>query len=148
MSKKDPARCPHCDATMVEYSHRLSCGILFALVRLYETAKTAPFPIRELDLSHPQMSNFQKLQYWGLAEMSKTADDRKGGVWAVTLFGESFVHGHAGVKDIAVTYRGKVQRLEGDEVSISSVLEGYQYRGEFKDQAKESGAEDPTPMML
>ena len=146
-SKVQDVSCQTCGAKTVEYRHRLSKGIVSALIKLYEKARASPFLISELGLSHSQMANFQKLAYWRLADRAVLPGDRKGGVWAVSIHGEAFIRGLSRMREIAVTYRGNIQRHEGTEIYIFSVIEGYQYRGDFKDQIKKAG-DDPTPMMI
>lgn len=146
-NKVQAVSCPTCGAKTVEYRHRLSLGIVGALVKLYEKAGIAPFQISILDLSHSQMANFQKLRYWGLVQKSSDTGDRKGGFWAVTPLGGEFVLGKKRIREIALTYRATVQGTDGKAVAIFEIIEGYQYRGDFQDQIKEAGA-DTTPTMI
>ena len=129
--------CEHCGATMVEYKHGLSKGLIRSLAIVAVAFKdTEPHEIKDMGLDYTNRCNFQKLRYWGLVE--KVGDkDSKGGLWRITENGMAFVSGELSVPKFVWTYRGDIDRYEGKDIWITDVSEGWKYRPEY---ARESQA--------
>lgn len=129
--------CPHCQAAMVEYRHSLSVGLVQGLIRLAESGAKGEKNLRDLHLTRTQWDNFQKLRYWGLVE--KVGERRKGGVWRITRKGWDFLAFKCPIQRVVVTYRGEAQRFEGPLAFVHEIVEGYQYRGDYADEAVAHG---------
>lgn len=134
---KEKETCPHCGASMVEYKHGLSKGLLIGLLRLFE--KGRPVNLKFLQLSRNQWDNFQKLRYWGLVEKYRVknpnSDEQKGGVWTITAAGIDFCTGKLAVPRYVWTYRGDAKRFDGVPVKIADVDEGYRKRLDYAREA-------------
>lgn len=136
----DKKTCHHCGASMEEYRHGLNVGLVRALTKLAEHAGMIPGRLRDCGLTHTEHANFQKLGYLGLAEREQLRDG-KGGWWRVTVKGATFLAG-LGVEKYAVTYRGKVIRLEGPIIVAGEVIDGYRYRKDWAEQARDADLSD------
>jgi hypothetical protein len=66
MAKKT---CEHCGASMVEYKHGLSVGLVTGLIKIAKVKN--PINIKQLGLTRNQWDNFQKLKYWDLVDPGK-----------------------------------------------------------------------------
>lgn len=130
--EKSMERCPHCYAKMVVYRKKLNKGLCGALIRMYKKLGVNKFAevtskSGELKLSFVQYANFQVLAYWGFIKRPESHDHlSKGGIWAVTEFGEKFIKGEVAVPVWKKTYRKKVVEEATDMVKISDVVEGYE----------------------
>jgi len=132
--------CDCCGAKLVKYRHRLNKLLLSALTRIYEKNKTEPFHLGEQGLTHSQRDNFQKMRYWQLVEKWQNEEgDRKGGYWKITSTGELFIKGQISIAPIVWTFRAKFVSAEGAQVYIKEVFEGYEYRGDYIDNARPFG---------
>ena len=124
--------CPHCGAKMVEYAHTLSKNILRGFVRIVQShAPKNTFLFSECDpLSYSQASNIHKLRYWGLI---KKVDDSagKGGDWVITQIAFDFLSGRQPLHPKVWTYRGKVQRFDGEPKYIHEITGGWKYRVDY-----------------
>jgi hypothetical protein len=128
--------CPHCGAKMVEYKHGLSKGLARALWYTLRIVKDCSnFEIASIGMDYTHRCNFQKLRYWGIVE--KVGDSAgKGGIWRITESGLSFAKGEIKLQHFAWTYRGEVQRHEGELIGITDIAEGWKYRPEYAREAK------------
>jgi hypothetical protein len=116
--------CEHCGASMMEYKHSLSVGLLEGLLRLYRQRK--PVNLAVLNLNHSQWDNFQKLKYWGLVEKFRGAGtNAKGGIWTITTNGIDFVTGRVKVQKSVWTYRGEFRRFDGEEVNSHQIHDAF-----------------------
>ncbi len=114
--------CPHCGAAMREYRHALGGGLVSALVA-FARAGGGPIHLEKVNLSRHQWTNFQKLRYWELVAKAELPDRQKG-IWKMTQKGWLFVAGQLAIHQRAVTYRGKLERLEGSRVFVHQVACG------------------------
>jgi hypothetical protein len=126
MSKK---HCECCGAPLVEYKHSLSKGIARCLYKLAQ-AGGGPIKLNELPLNHTQQCNMPKLQYWGLIEKSHP-DSARAGIWNITELGWSFLRAEMRINKCAITFRGNVERTEGDSVSIKDLTDGWWHKPEY-----------------
>ena len=129
MKMTEISYCPHCSAKIITYSHKLNKPLCSALVRCFMTKFNNPFALREINLSHAQMCNFQKLKYWGLV-----MPDPLG--WKITFLGEQFVKGNQSCFAKVKTYRDKVVDFEGDMIKINEVIDGYEWKTNYLENAQ------------
>ena len=110
---KKESVCPHCGAKMTAYWHSLSEMLCAALVHVYRYEK--PVNIAEIGLTHNQVNNFQKLQYWNMVE------NLGSGIWRVTLLGEKFCQGKISMPKRVLTFRNKTVEFSQDTVYFKDV---------------------------
>jgi len=120
--------CEHCGAKIMKYWHKLNKPLCSALIRAFQAKGFKEFSLREINLSHEQKCNFQKLKYWNLINKSP-----KG--WIITKEGENFVLGLHAVQDRIQTFRDNPVDASDDFVHIHDVVEGYQWRKDYLDGA-------------
>ena len=109
-------RCKLCGSRLIQYRHVLNKPMIEALYTLSRCGGTAN--IAEINITHNQICNFQKLRYWGLA-----AKEKESGVWYVTKRGYGFLAGYESVPKRVVTFRGNLVKYEGDQVCIRDFFE-------------------------
>jgi hypothetical protein len=130
-------RCEHCGALLIEYRFGFNKALARFLGLLFEAGK---IPVRtdSLDLTYSQRTNSQKLRYWALADPVIDTEEQvlKRGWWQITDKGCSFVRGEISIPKYAVTKRGVVVRHEGDQILFRYVSGGYEYHGDYADQAR------------
>jgi len=129
--------CPHCGAKMVDYRFGFNKGLSVFLGRLYEN-KGKACKTDNLGLTYSQRTNSQKLAYWGLAVPVKQTEEqsKKRGWWAITQKGIDFIEGRISIPKHAITRRGDIVGFEGEQIYLEDVKDGYQFRYEFKEQAR------------
>jgi len=105
--------CEHCGHSMTAYIHHLNSQLIDALSKLcdkyYMTEKY--YHPTDLDLTHVQINNFQKLQYFGLVDHSPDG-------WKPTEKGMGFVRGKCVVYDRVATFGREV--LKNDHTAWST----------------------------
>ena len=135
MNGTNKKKCPHCSAPMVEYAHTLSKGIVRAFIKAVMHAHPGKtFAISEVDLTYSQRENIRKLQYWGL--MSKVGGKEKGGDWMISDRGMRFAKGETFLPVKVWTYRGTVQRFDGEDKYIQDITGGWKYRPDYAREAQ------------
>ena len=141
----DPSCCPTCGATTVEYSFWLNLGLVTALGKLARAGGRAKRS--ELKLTNSEYTNFVKLSYWGLA--IQPADEQgkvRGRPWEITYRGRLFLGGHIVMLKSAVTYRGKVRRLEGKMVRVTDVDPDWKTAEWYVETRVSAGPPGPEPV--
>lgn len=131
MSESD---CPTCGAKTVEYKHGLSLPLVAGLVRLYRSGG-GPVNLKDLGLTRNQWDNFQKLRYFGLVVQVYEDGRRRAGMWRITRMGQLFVEGTVSRPKHAWTFRGVLQRYEGEHLYIHQVGGLYKSREEWAAEA-------------
>lgn len=135
--------CECCGAKIVEYKHRLNRVLCRALEKLYAKGPGDWHLEQDLDLTHSEQDNFQKLRYFGLVEKSFDSDGlRIKGCWRITTKGRLFVEGSVWCYPAVWTWRGDPIRFEEEPVEITDILPPIQ---EAADYAAEAQPHDPIP---
>lgn len=122
--RDDVEFCECCGAKLITYKHVLSKSLLRGMERLSKKGK-GPHNLTEAGLTHNQRCNFQKLKYWEL--VAKEDTEGKGGVWFITNKGWQFLRNEIRLQRFVYTFRGSVERFDGEEVGIKSVTGGWWY---------------------
>lgn len=125
--------CPVCGAKTVEYAHKMNANLARVLYKLYQFGK--PARLRDLDLTVPEANNLQKLQYWGLIQHVGTRA-QKTTYWQITQTGFMFLANRLAVQKTVWTYRAKVRRFEGDEVTVKQLVADYDWAIDYAVEAK------------
>lgn len=134
---KNVARCPHCNAKMVEYKHSLNKNVVACLWKFLEEGGLMAFKDIHQSFTFNQASNFQKLKYWGLVEKVEDEEGtRLGGMWAITTLGKNFLKNKTSVFKWVWTYRNKVVKYGGDQLFITDL--GYEPYREKIDYASDA----------
>jgi hypothetical protein len=107
--------CPHCGHKIAKYPHTLSKMLIEALVKL---EKHPGQNLIHIGITHNQINNFSKLQYWGFVRKTKDA-----GYWAITETGKDFLQGKLQVYKTVWTLRGSVDRFDGDLVRVYNIIQ-------------------------
>ena len=119
--------CECCGQKIVEYKHKLNKTLLSALWKLYY-AKDQKGSLKELDLTHNEFANFQKLQYFGLVRKDR------GSVWVMTDKGEDFVNRYGKAPSAVYTKNGVVVNKD-EEIYINKVKGYIEVKEEWQEQA-------------
>lgn len=96
--------CECCGSVVTAYTHNLNVPLVKALRKLvdyFEANRVACKLQSDLELTHNQFANFQKLQYFGLVYGS-------GSGWMPTKDGIDFIHGEISIKNPVATMANKV----------------------------------------
>ena len=129
--------CPVCNAKTVKYKHTLNVPLIKGLEAIARSGRD-PVKISELNMSKQQWTNFQKLRYFDLVEQYYDEEDGKriGGEWIITQRGVDFIKGDIAIYQKVWTYRGVRLDYAGEEVSVHDIIEDYQFREEWAEEAK------------
>ena len=99
--------------------------------------------LKNLDLSHSEWSNSQKLRYFDLIEKVFHEDgSRDGGLWRITDRGVQFLMGSIAVPEYVWTYRGERVEYDPDArlVTVEDTQGGFLLRSEWAAEARPRGA--------
>jgi len=122
---------------MVEYKHSLNKGLATCLYKL-ALSGGGPINLNKLGFTYPQRSNFQKLAYWNLAKRfsPNNPNDIKGGDWIMTQDGWDFIKGRLSMPKSVWSYRGEFVKYEGNKMPVEMLVDDYQYRPEWAEEAR------------
>jgi hypothetical protein len=104
---------------MVEYRHTINKNMISCLYFFAKKDGVISFSWLDGEFTFNQISNMQKLKYWGL--IAKCSDDdqiRQGGKWELTDHGYRFLSGQEQISKSVWTYRNDVQRFDGPKMTI------------------------------
>jgi hypothetical protein len=115
--------CPCCLRPAQRYRWNLYANAARLLIRLYQVGGTSEFTHSSV-VKRGTQGSCSHLRFWALVESQKERrpDGGKSGFWRVTSGGEQFLHGGT-IPKYAWVYDNVVNRVEGDPVTISDVLE-------------------------
>lgn len=129
-------KCPHCGASMAAFWHRLTPGLVGALIKAIEFVKKNnknEFNLSQLDLSKGEYNNFQKLRFHAL--VAKVQD--KKGSWLITTRGGQFLRGEIGVPTEVQTFRNRVISHSDQKVGIGNFKGRYpEFQSQFAYEVK------------
>lgn len=141
-------RCPHCGAKMAAYWHKLTPGILSALVKMRGgIARTQVNRINtEKDLVGSayemttwERSNLTKLRFHGLIAKYKEDDKHIAGEWLITKRGFAFLRGEEAIPKSVKTYRNQVVDHDPELIKVGDVLKVVPYFERLQDIEAEPG---------
>ena len=134
MSGERKQVCACCQQAMIEHRQTLSSGLVRSLWTAYKLRGQNLFRVSELELTHTEQANWQKLRYWGLAEKVASCP----GKWAVTQDGMEFLLGGMRVCHALWTYRGEVvDRDRSKLVGPGDCWDDYRSRVEWMQDARD-----------
>ena len=121
--KEEVRYCEACGGKLVRYWHRLTRGLVRALLNFAEFGPGEHKLLHKGNtkgrLTYSQTCNFQKLQYFDLVE--KRGEGPHSGLWAITELGWRFIAGAVRVPSSVCTFRADVVEVGDDYVGIRSV---------------------------
>lgn len=132
--------CSHCGASLKKYWHRLTPGLINTLVKVYVGISSKGENVitkDELDLTHSEYGNFQKLRFHALIAKHKVDGKWNRRDWLITRRGVEFLKDQIKIPYRVQTFRNKVVAHDAKKIGISEAMgaqpcfEGYE---EFKNQ--------------
>ncbi len=84
-----------------------------------------------LPLSHSELCNYQKLQYWGFIEPAMKAGVHRRGWWKATTKAFDFLEAKIKARRVVWTRQNVFKEYDGDEVLVGDVLEGYKWQPHY-----------------
>lgn len=116
--------CPHCGAKMKKYYHRITPGLVGILIKCYDFVKAKEqnrFKMNELNLSHSEYGNFQKLRFHALIAKHKVEGEWVDREWVMTSRGIDFLCGRISVPKRVQTFRNRVTDHDPETIHIRQV---------------------------
>ena len=114
--------CPHCGASMKEFWHNLTPGLVNNLIKFIEAVKSKGeneiHLQKDLDFTKNEYNNFQKLRYWGLVHHADK-DNTHSGKWLITRQGGEFLRNELAVPKRIKTFRNQIVEKGEEFVKIS-----------------------------
>jgi len=127
--------CEHCGASLKKYWHRLTPGMVRALIkanRFVASVKNNKFHLyndltEENKLTTVEQMNWTKLRFHGLVAKVKTNGDWERGYWLITRRGGQFLKSEISVPVQVQTFRNKVIGHSVEQVLIKDVIKNLPY---------------------
>lgn len=119
-------RCEHCGAITNKYWHRLTPVLVHALVKTLTVVREQDKNFvkkGDLDLTHSEYGNYQKLRFHALIAKHRDDDGRFDG-WLITDRGGKFLRNELTVPVRVQTFRNTIVAHDENLVSIVDVI-GY-----------------------
>ena len=143
-------KCEHCGASLKKYWHRITPGLVSALVKFYvaicNKGENDIHLLREMTgeqkLEPHEWNNWTKLRFHGL--VAKT--DRSG-YWLLTHRGAEFLKGRLAIPVEVQTYRNEVVGHSDQEVFIKDVVGKLPYFEAREDIKFDIATEADTPVI-
>lgn len=121
----EDGKCPHCGASLKQYWHTLTPGLVKTLVQVYlkvSEKRVNQFGMKEIKLTHSQYGNFQKLRFHAMIAKIKENGEVIKGQWLITGRGVNFLTGKCEVPERVQTFRNKVIDHSHDLVNVTQVM--------------------------
>lgn len=128
--------CPICGRKSTEYRHGMTKTLVSCMWHLNCAGGRAR--LDKMGLGNSQFTNFQKLQYWGLAV---SAGGRRA-EWILTAAGTEFLQGRRAVAKAVFTLNALVKRKSEELVFIHEVKDCVEYKLDWQEQARQPGLFD------
>lgn len=135
-----------CGASTVDYKQSLTAPMVSGLRKVWlgtgQRHGVVLHPDKGFGLTHSEASNFNKLGYFGLAQMAFTEEGlRLSGRWFITPKGSLFASGLGYCRQHVWTWRSQPIEFDGDLVDLSSydrtVLQAEDYARESRPHVEE-----------
>lgn len=100
-------------------------GLVRTLVKVYAAVsekRVNEISKKELQLTHSEYGNFQKLRFHGLIAKYKPEGVWEKGKWLMTSRGADFLKGNLRIPDRVQTFRNRVTDHAEDYVSVKDVI--------------------------
>lgn len=127
--------CPCCGQSVSKHKHSLSANMVKILKKAATRFPFVEFHLqKDIELTHSQYANFQKLRYWGLADKGDTS-----GHWRITSHGRGFLAGEISLPRWVKTFNNSVVEQSSEYVSVRDSGElpiRYKQRSEYAKDAE------------
>lgn len=118
--------CPHCHGSATMYWHRLTPGLVNALVKLraavHEHQRNNIDIHHEMELTTTEAMNWTKLRFHGLVAKYKVDGQVQRGQWVLTKRGAQFLRGQLTVPARVKTLNNHVIGRDTETLTIKDVL--------------------------
>jgi len=117
------AHCDHCGAKVVEYWHKLTPGLVKALIKARTHVKDTGvnlFETNELELTHSELCNWSKLRHHGLVVKHFDSDKRQDG-WLLSRRVGPFLRNELSVPAKVKTFRNVTIGHDSKEVFLRDI---------------------------
>ena len=124
MTDTNEKYCPCCGASLKKYWHSLSNGLVGTLAKCYEFVKDNNkncFKMNELNLSHSEYGNFDKLRFHALIAKRRVNGEWVNKEWLITNRGAEFLCGRISIPKKVQTFRNKVVDHFPETVNIRQI---------------------------
>lgn len=115
-------RCEHCNASLKEWWHTLTPGLVNALFKFVKAVKAKGINEvhlqTEVELTKNEYNNFQKLRFHALVAKVKENKAHKAGYWLVTARAGQFLRREIKVHRKVKTFRNRVIGYSDEMISI------------------------------
>jgi len=138
--------CPTCLGSTSKYWHKLTPGLVQALVKAYmrvcEKGENVVHK-NELELDHSEYGNFQKLRFHALIARYKRDGIAQRSTWLITKRGARFLKGDYEVPARVQTFRNAVVAHSDIMVDLTRVMKSDPYWEGYEDFAHKHNIEFP-----
>lgn len=121
----DKTHCPTCGASLKQHWHRLTPGLVRALIetiRVVHQKGENRVAKHELTLEHSAYGNYQKLRFHGLIAKYKEDGVVQRGQWLITKRGADFLANKIAVPHAVQTFHNKVVDHSESRVYLHDVM--------------------------
>jgi len=124
--KNEPKICAECRQRIMRNFHSFNRALANILLKTAENYQVGePFKLKDF-LSHVEICNFQKLQYWNLAEKyENTRGEHVRGKWTLTIRALNLIRGEEKVESYVETFMNKVQVRSTELIGIADTIGNY-----------------------
>lgn len=124
--KTEPKFCECCGQRIMRQHHTFNRNIANILLKTAENYQVGePFQLKDF-LTHVEICNFQKPQYWGLAEKyHTTAGQHVCGKWSLTIRALKLIQGEDRIESWIETFMNKVQSKSTEMISLAETIGTY-----------------------
>lgn len=134
-------RCPYCGASMKMFWHRITPGMVMALVKfkrsIIEKDRNCLHLYKDLEnenkLTTVEQMNWTKLRFHGLVAKYRENGVVKRGYWLLTRRGNEFFKGTIKIPKRVQTFRNKITCHDEEYVNITNVVSDLPYWDNSKD---------------
>ena len=120
--------CTGCGQYVKAYRRKINSSMAQVLILMRRHSKQAFFHVEDWlkKIGKPELrADYHKLRMWNLIEAKKEEREdgsKRNGYYRITGRGIMFAEGKLNVPEAAVIFNNKLQRLEGNDISIQQAL--------------------------
>ena len=132
--KNEPKFCECCGQKIMRNRQSFSAGMATILLKSAEHFMVGtPFHLQnDIDFTHNEYTNFQKLKFWGLAEKYyNTLGMRVGGKWFLTIRALKLIRGEEKVESWLETFNNKVVARSPEMIGLADCIGTYTLPTEY-----------------
>lgn len=130
LEKKTGDRCPVCKASLKQYWHTITPGMINGLIKfkraVVERGENKIHLLEDMTgknkLSRHEWNNWTRLRFHALVAKHKTDGEHDAGYWLLTRRGSEFLLGEAEIPQKVKTFRNRVIGYSEEKVKIKDVV--------------------------